>query len=374
MMRILLSGAALLAAAISVPVAAAAPRYAITELAPLAGQGASYAYGVNNQGQVAGASAYGPGYGTDAIRWNSSGTPQPVATGTNSGNYAINDAGATAGYDYVWDDGAYKGLIASADGDKHYVAAGLATFFTALNNNGDAVGYTGNSILDFQAVLYSGGSAQVLGVLGGDTSQAWGINDSGQVVGYSTYQDGSADLHAFLYQSGTMSDLGTLGGSNSYAYGINNQGVIVGEAFTAGDAASHAYVFQNGAMVDLGTLAADGSGVSSWATAINASGLIVGASQTSADSNYYATLWQDGRSYDLNGLIDPALGWSLDSAWGISGNGYIVGMGTLNGEQRGFLLSLLPSVPEPASWAMMLVGFGAIGGAMRTRGGRLSKA
>ena len=373
-MRILLSGAALFAAVLSVPAAAAAPRYAITQLAPLAGQSASYAYGVNSQGEVAGGSAYAPGYSTAAVRWDSSGTAQPVAADTNGVNYAINESGVTAGYDYVWDDSAYEGLMASHDGPNQHVVAGFATFFTALNSNGDAVGYAGSSILNFQAVLYSGGSAQVLGVLGGDTSQAWGINDAGQVVGYSTYQDGSSDLHAFLYQSGTMSDLGTLGGSSSYAYGINNQGVIVGEAFTAGDAASHAYVFQNGAMVDLGTLAADGSGVSSWATAVNGSGQIVGASQTSADSNYYATLWQDGRSYDLNRLIDPSLGWSLDSAWGVSGNGYIVGMGTLNGEQRGFLLSLLPSVPEPASWAMMLVGFGAIGGAMRTRGGRLSQA
>ena len=67
---------------------------------------------------------------------------------------------------------------------------------------------------------------------------------------------------------------------------------------------------------------------------------------------------------------DVGLGWTLDSAWSISSsNGYIVGIGTLNGQQRGFLLSLMPSAPEPASWARMLVGFGAIGAAMR-RGGR----
>jgi probable HAF family extracellular repeat protein len=365
-MRILLSSAALLAASLSVP-AAAAPHYAITELAPLAGDNVSYAFGVNSSGQVAGASSAGSGYANIGVRWNSDGTAQPVGAG-NSINYAINDAGATAGFDFVWDDYAYKGVIAAPGGDKTYVVAGLGTFLTAISGNGNAAGYAGNSIEDDQAVLYSGGSAQVLGVLGGATSQAWGVNDAGQVVGYSTWQDGNSDLHAFLYQSGTMSDLGTLGGSSSYAYGINNAGAVVGEAFTAGDAASHAYIFRDGAMVDLGTLAADGTGVSSWANAINDSGVIVGASQTSADSAYYATLWQGGRSYDLNALIQPGLGWTLDSAWSISSNGYIVGLGTLNGQQRGFLLSLLPSVPEPASWAMMLVGFGAVGAAMRRRG------
>jgi len=49
-----------------------------------------------------------------------------------------------------------------------------------------------------------------LGTLGGTESLARGINDSGQVVGYSATASGH--WYAFLYYGGTMADLGTLGG------------------------------------------------------------------------------------------------------------------------------------------------------------------
>jgi probable HAF family extracellular repeat protein len=72
-----------------------------------------------------------------------------------------------------------------------------------------------------------------LGTLGGSSSGANGINDSGQVVGWA-YPAGNGAEHAFLYSGGAMSDLGTLGGTISGASGINDSGQVVGYAYLAG--------------------------------------------------------------------------------------------------------------------------------------------
>jgi probable HAF family extracellular repeat protein len=116
-----------------------------------------------------------------------------------------------------------------------------------------------------------------LGTLpGGMRSVGLGINEEGQVVGFS--DRGVPGFHAFLFNGGSMMDLGTLGGSNSAASGINSLGQITGSADTA-SSGTHAFIFSKGVMQDLGTLP---GGISSTGAAINASGQITGASLTSS--------------------------------------------------------------------------------------------
>jgi probable HAF family extracellular repeat protein len=122
-----------------------------------------------------------------------------------------------------------------------------------------------------------------LGTLGGSLSAAYGINGSGQVVGYSS-KAGDTTFHAFRTAPNSpinpaADDLGTLGGSSSSAYGINDSGQVVGVSSNVGDSTSHAFRTApnsaiNPAADDLGTL----GGTSSMAFAINNSGQVVGDS------------------------------------------------------------------------------------------------
>lgn len=124
-------------------------------------------------------------------------------------------------------------------------------------------------------------------------------------------------------------------------------------------------------LTDLGDL--PGGGDQSSAYGINDAGQVVGYS--TATTGARAFLWSaSGGMQDLNDLIDPASGFTLTNARGINAGGQIAGYGTkLVGNitvTHAFLLTpgaVAGAVPEPATWGMMLFGFGGFGYAMRRR-------
>src|SRR5262249_32099349 len=89
--------------------------------------------------------------------------------------------------------------------------------------------------------------------LGGSYWTVYGLNQAGQITGYS-YTSGDTAAHAFRYSSGVTADLGTLGGVISQGFAINGSGQVAGEANTAGDAQTHATLWTGTNGTDLGTL------------------------------------------------------------------------------------------------------------------------
>jgi probable HAF family extracellular repeat protein len=156
--------------------------------------------------------------------------------------------------------------------------------------------------------LWSGGKIVDLGTLGGDETAPFGVNEKGQVVGWSTAHGGVR--HAFLWENGNMTDLG-----RGQAVAINVHGQIVGLSGVAG-AARRASLWQNGKRTDLGTL---GGKVSE---AVNDRGEIVGISTTAKrEQGWHAFMWKDGHMTDLGTLP----GGSSSMVHAINEQGQVIG-------------------------------------------------
>lgn len=185
-----------------------------------------------------------------------------------------------------------------------------------VNASGQVVGFNTFDDGSVRGYILNNGVISKLGTLGGTSSTAFGINDAGLVVGRAR-TSGNAD-HPFLYNDGVITDLGTLGGSAGYAYRINNSGQIVGSAQTTGNAAWQAFLWSNGVMTGLGTL----GGNSSIVKDINDNGQIVGWAATPGNASNHAYLWSNGVMSDLGTLGGNSYAYSINA------NGQIVGQFT----------------------------------------------
>lgn len=151
-----------------------------------------------------------------------------------------------------------------------------------------------------------------LGTLGGTQSEALGVNNLTQVVGWSYVASGAE--HAFLWTKASgMQDLGTLGGSASHAYAINDNGQVVGSSTTAaGD--KHAFLWTaTDGMRDIGTL----GGTLSEALAISKNGAIVGGSFLSGGGSEVTFLWSAGVMENIGGT--RARGLAVNNALQVVG-------------------------------------------------------
>jgi probable HAF family extracellular repeat protein len=174
------------------------------------------------------------------------------------------------------------------------------------------------------------------------SSEANAIDNSGQING-SASAAGDSDTHAFrstpnAVSIGQQDDLGTLGFVYSKGADINDSGQVAGESPILPSAIEHGFLTDANSVIepqdDPGALG--GPADSSSAAAVNSYGAVVG------NCGAGPFLYTAGTMVDVNTLLAPNSGWVLlvgvdrnDAAW-------IIGNGTLNGQQRGFLM-----IPPP---------------------------
>ena len=323
----------------------------ITYVRPIGNQySEGWGYAVNDRGDVAGLNVnQGTGLQHGFKYVDGATHDLQYATMKGTWGYGINNAGTVVGH------------AALPSGRRHAfkntgstivdlgTLGGTSSTAYDINDNGVVVGFSSTGTQS-HAFRHDGSGMADLGTLGGTFSRAYAINDAGTIVGYSSVS-GDGASRAFRYDDAGMVDLG-IGGQNSEARGINASGVIVGNRD------SRAFRLDGTTFTDLGTF--DGKNYS-FAYDVNDGGAVVGyASFTlpTGTNSYKAALWKsDNTIVDLDAWLNatnPAAGskWRLVDATSISDTGLITGYGfyvEAPGVERtaAYVLDASSLVPEP---------------------------
>jgi probable HAF family extracellular repeat protein len=257
--------------------------------------------------------------------------PQPFDI--NNVGQIVGRGGATGGF--LYSGGSYTSV-------SDPFSTGL-TYANGINDAGQIVGSYANGPNSSQGFLNSGGVYTTLSFPGAINTYAFGINNTGQIVG--EYQVNPNYIpYAFLYSGGVFTALNFPGSVNTVATGINDSGQIVGwyTKLVNGLAERYGFVYSGGVFTTLDN-PASAKDTNPFGT--NNLGQIVGYFNGGGCSGDCGFLYDSGI---FMSLIYP--GADLTFANGINDAGQITGYADLSS-----------SVPEPSTWAMLLIGFAGIG-------------
>ena len=323
------------------------PQYQIFDIGVvLMADTASQGFGVSTGGVAVGRSVRTGG--AQAFTWtpgggivglpNIAGRAFCVSNGANDSGIVAGTCAAslfgTSRLPIVWTNGAVSQLPLPAGetlGDANDV-----------NSTGIAVGSVNSGSLQ-RGVVYSGGSATVITQTTGNGSfflTAFGVNDSGRVVGQGIDPTNAARNVGIVYDIGSSAsfEVGALAGLNgALAFGVSNAGHVVGSTMLNQGSGTPFIWTQAGGMVAIPLAAGTSQGS---ARAVNSAGWAVGT-----DSSAFAIpfLYDGTNTYRLADLIPAGTGWDLStntssSALGISDGNMIVGTGVFNGAVHGYAM------------------------------------
>jgi probable HAF family extracellular repeat protein len=257
---------------------------------------------INKTGQVTGW-AYNRYGASRPFRWSASAGMTEITDGIIG--WGINNSGTVVGEAAVV-NAHWMGFMSVAGKAIKYIGslnAGSGNVVYDINTAGLMTGYTQERVGPCRPMVWgSDGFPKQLSVLQGYGGAAYGINTNGETVGTS---GGHAVLWNKYYY---IKDLGTLvAGGSSQANDINDSGKVVGACYTYGSTARK-YAFVWDATAGMKQLAIPTTFISAEAWAINTTGQIAGVAWDKL-GNRHAIMWDNkssgGSGSGGGGIIIP---------------------------------------------------------------------
>jgi uncharacterized membrane protein len=302
----------------------AVERYTAVDVTPAGGSGCR-ADAVNSKGQVVGlftdpASGQQRGFITGPAGVGA--TVVGTLGGTHSRVQGINDRGQSVGQAAIAGDATDHAILVEVGSSQPIdlgTFGGEFSYATTIDNRGHILGGAMQPDGQFVGFDTSGKNLRLRPLALGMTPMAIGPN---AVIAGFIWQPGLAISVITGEDARGIQHLASLGGNFTEAYGMNSELEVVGIANNESDTASHAFVTdENGENLrDLGI-----PGVYNQAQKINSSGTIVGGFTPEWGTPVHALVankWS-GRWNDLNHLVVIPTGDYLDIALGINNRGQI---------------------------------------------------
>ncbi len=319
------------------PARAPIPAYTILDLSIGSPFPDAFAYGVSQNGKITGVGTDPSTNELHAFIYQAGAFNDLGDLGYPYGadGIAINDNGQVMGTGY----GPGYRAVRYTNGNVIHIGPLYSEGFS-MNSLGDIVGRFRNDDGNSQGFSYINGQFTQI-PLATNVYMVRSINDSDQFVGslgyywsYGGYIHSAG--HAFIDSGGVITELGSIGGgvrTYTEAFGVNNAGEVTGYS-TAADGTQHAFLYSAGVINDLGTIAPFYTcGVS-----INDSSVVAGNITTYVGGQVGVFVYSNGSMRNLTDFLGAAgANWSQLLACQMNNEGWIVGYGTINGATHGFL-------------------------------------
>ena len=237
--------------------------------------------GINDHQLIAGYHTNTPGNKGFTLSLPAAFTDENFPRSAQTQVVGINNNDTTVGF-YIDEQGTNHGFVKRNGADAVTVDLPGTTFnqLLGVNNKGQAAGYYQDAAGNQHGYIHEQDGSFLVLSLHSTSDQATGINDEGDVVGFTQPSPTATTSDGFLWHDDQIKKIDFPGSTFTQALGINNRGEIVGD-YTDATGTTRGFEYRDGTYISVDVPGASATTVNG----VNDDGMIVGFFQDPNQNN-----------------------------------------------------------------------------------------